>query len=266
MKKTIILCTLLFSFFAFSSEVRATTLPEISEEIKALSERDDSIEKTVSINRKDKEVIELYDEDLSDKKITCIGDSVTEGVGGTKDEDGNHISYTNYIAEITGAEVINLGIGGTSIGNYWDENSFILRFHEIPEDSNIIVVFGGVNDFFIGPEMGDKDTSDTYCGDTFSLFRGLKHDYPEAEVYIVLTYKNGAESWFPDHDLSAFMEIQEDYAKEFGFHVIDLFDSGFLNSRDSDISSRWVPDGIHPNDDGNKMLAERIVSEIYQSY
>ena len=46
---------------------------------------------------------------LYDKKIVCFGDSTAEYT----DYDGKR--YSDYIAEITGANVINVGIGGTRI-------------------------------------------------------------------------------------------------------------------------------------------------------
>ena len=55
-----------------------------------------------------KEVIMPQKSRLFGKTIVCFGDSITEFVG----LDGKR--YTDWMAEITGANVINVGIGGTS--------------------------------------------------------------------------------------------------------------------------------------------------------
>ena len=46
---------------------------------------------------------------LSGKKIVCLGDSLTEII------DSNYKHYSDYIAERTGATMINCGIGGTQL-------------------------------------------------------------------------------------------------------------------------------------------------------
>ena len=109
-----------------------------------------SYERTIKINDINESFVENLNNNLKGKKITCIGDSITYGNGGSYKEDGTQISYCDYLSQILSAEVINLGVGGAAIGDYWDENSLILRWHQIPHDSDIIIIYGGVNDYFIG--------------------------------------------------------------------------------------------------------------------
>jgi hypothetical protein len=63
-------------------------------------------------------------------------------------EDYQQYSYPTKLAEILGAEeVVNLGIGGSSIGRYW-QDAFVDRYMDIPEDTDLILVMGGTNDEF----------------------------------------------------------------------------------------------------------------------
>ena len=42
------------------------------------------------------------------------------------------------------------------------------------------------------------------------------------------------------------------------WHVLDLFGERFLDPNDPEIQQKYVPDGLHPNDEGHVLLAERI--------
>lgn len=264
--------TLLLSLFILMSapmSVKAAELSEYGNEIEAIERQEDSLNKTLKINAKDLAIITTSDIDFSDKKITCIGDSITYGNGGSDDGYGNKISYCNFLSEELKCQVINLGIGGSAIGDYWDETSLIRRWEAIPQDSDIIIVFAGINDFFIGPDdYGSIDENNTFCHDSYCLLNNIKNNYPNADIFVVTTYKNQAENWepFQTYDMKQYMDTLMTYADELGLNIIDLYDSGFLNSQIPEIKKNYVPDDVHPNDNGNKILAERIASELILYY
>ena len=249
--------------------VKASELSEYGNEIEAIERQEDSLNKTLKINTKDLAIITTNDIDFSDKKITCIGDSITYGNGGSDDGYGNKISYCNFLSEELKCQVINLGIGGSAIGDYWDETSLIRRWEEIPQDSDIIIVFAGINDFFIGPDdYGSIDENNTFCHDSYCLLNNIKNNYPNADIFVVTTYKNQTENWepFQTYDMKQYMDTLMTYADDLGLNIIDLYDSGFLNSQIPEIKKNYVPDDVHPNDNGNKILAERIASELILYY
>lgn len=223
-----------------------------------------SYEYTIQVDSINQSFLDTFLSEVDINKVSCLGDSITYGNGGSDDGMGNKISYCNYLSDILDCEVINLGIGGTAIGDYWDENSFILRWNAIPDDSDIIIIFGGVNDYFIG-NYGDASKADkTFTGDCYKLFENINNKYINSDIYVVLNFKNESEYWddFVDHDLSKYMELEKQYADEFNFKVINLYESEFLNSNDLDIHNEFIPDGIHPNDAGNKILAREIATQI----
>ena len=53
-------------------------------------------------------------------------------------------------------------------------------------------------------------------------------------------------------------------APEYQFDVIDLYNNNILNSHDLDVNQQFVPDGIHMNPEGYRILAEHIASQIIQ--
>lgn len=239
------------------------TLENFKELIQNIETSEQSaFQKTIQIEEIYNNILTQYDGSFENKKITCIGDSITYGNGGSDDGNGNKISYCNFLGDILHANIVNLGIGGSAIADNWDDTSLILRWHEIPQDSDIILIFAGVNDYFIG-EYGDRDIEKTFCHDAFQLLQNIRYNYG-CQIYVVLTYQADAMNWeaFQSHDYAKYMNTLNDYSNELGIEVIDLFHSDYLNSVDVEVKQNYMPDGIHPNDAGNNLLAKKIAVEL----
>ena len=230
-----------------------------------------SYEETIRINQYDRKVIAERTIDFSDKKIVCLGDSITAATNLEGQEDYLKMSYPSQLGEILDAgEVVNLGIGGSSIGRYW-ENAFVDRYKEIPEDSDIIIVMGGTNDGFCASEreLGslEKREKETFAGDLNELLYGLKEDYPDAEIILVTPLSNILHDMLRKNKSyllpqSALVSIMIQLADEYEIPVIDLYHSGFLDSHDAAIIHSFIPDGVHGNEMGYRYLAEHIAAEL----
>lgn len=232
-----------------------------------------SYEATIRQNHTDKEIIAANTVDFSEKKIACLGDSITAAANLDSLENYLQLSYPAQLQEILNAkEVVNLGIGGSSIGRYW-ENAFVDRYRDIPEDSDIIIVMGGTNDGFCASEteLGslEERAANTFAGDLDELLRGLKENYPEAEIVLVTPPANIL------HDLlrkdreyllpqSSFVKIMKQLALEYDIPVIDLYYSNLLNTHDAAVIHSFMPDGVHCNEMGYRILAEHIAAELIQ--
>lgn len=230
-----------------------------------------SYENTMKINRQDKKIIADSEVDFSDCKITCLGDSITAASNLDTIENYQSMSYPSKLGEILGAEeVVNLGIGGSSIGRYW-ENAFVDRYQEIPEDTDVILVMGGTNDGFCASEkeLGslEKREKDTFTGDLDELLFGLQKDYPDAQIVLITPLPNVL------HDLlrksrdyllpqSAFVRVMKQLGEEHGIPVIDLYNSNFLDTHDAAVIHALMPDGVHGNETGYRMLAQHIAAQL----
>ena len=230
-----------------------------------------SYENTMKINRQDKKIIADSEVDFSDCKITCLGDSITAASNLDTIENYQSMSYPSQLGEILGAEeVVNLGIGGSSIGRYW-ENAFVDRYQEIPEDTDVILVMGGTNDGFCASEkeLGSlkKREKDTFTGDLDELLFGLQKDYPDAQIVLITPLPNVL------HDLlrksrdyllpqSAFVRVMKQLGEEHGIPVIDLYNSNFLDTHDAAVIHALMPDGVHGNETGYRMLAQHIAAQL----
>ena len=226
---------------------------------------------TVEWNEADQVVIGQSTLDFSDKKIACLGDSITQAANLESMEDYQQYSYPTKLAEILGAEeVVNLGIGGSSIGRYW-QDAFVDRYMDIPEDTDLILIMGGTNDGFClhRENVGnfEERSPRTLIGDLNELMRGLKENYPDAEVVFVTPLPNVL------HDIlrkdrpelmsqRVIVDSMIALAREYEFDVIDLYDSNLLDSHDAAVISNYMPDGVHCNPDGYRILAEHIAADL----
>ena len=230
-----------------------------------------SLEETLEVNQADRECLAESTIDFSGKKIACLGDSITAASNLDNLEDYQQYSYPTRLKELLGAEeVTNLGIGGSSIGRYWAD-AFADRYQEIPEDTDIILVMGGTNDGFCvsEAEFGSLEQREarTFCGDLDELMRGIKENYPDAMVFfatplpnILHDYLRSERSYLlPQKD---FADVILTLADEYGFQVVDLYNSNILDSHDANIVEEYMPDGVHCNPQGYQILAEHFAAEI----
>ncbi len=230
-----------------------------------------SYEETIRINHEDKKIIAENTIDFSDKKIACLGDSITAATNLEGQENYLEMSYPYQLGKVLNAgEMVNLGIGGSSIGRYWD-NAFVDRYKEIPEDSDIIIVMGGTNDGFCASEkeLGSLEEREkrTFAGDLDELLKGLKKDYPDAEIVLVTPLPNILHDMLrrDRKDLlpqSSFVAIMKQLSEEYEIPVIDLYGSGILDSHDAAVIHSFIPDGVHGNEMGYHYLAEHIAAEL----
>ena len=208
--------------------------------------------------------------ELKGTKINFLGDSITEGAG-TSSPDR---MFTMLIEREYGAICQNYGIGGTRIARQktpteekWDRD-FISRVPEMDNDADIVVVFGGTNDFGHGDAplgtMSDR-TPYTFYGALHCLYTALTEKYPDVPV-VILTPLHRLNEDSPKGDnkpapvgtLKEYVNIIREVAEYYSLPVLDLYKESGLQPKVPVIQQKYIPDGLHPNDDGNAILAHKI--------
>ena len=247
-----------------------------------LSQRS-SYDETMAVNAFDKMVIDGNSIDFSNVKITILGDSLTAG-SNLDDSEREAYNWPTQLQEILGCkEVVNLGIGGSTVSCCVDHYPMCQRWSDIAKDSDIIIVMGGSNDMLFEDkwQFGELDyekrmTIGTFCGDLDDMLSRIEWTYRDHndEHYCKLLYINPPSTILNDavyaldpgnmvHQRS-FAEAINTIAPAYGFEVIDMYNNNFLNSHDSDINAQFVYDGIHCNKEGYRILAEHVASQIIQ--
>ncbi|MBP3360866.1 MAG: SGNH/GDSL hydrolase family protein [Clostridia bacterium] len=208
--------------------------------------------------------------DLKGKKICFLGDSITRGTG-TSSEEKRYTDVFTAITEVS--EMKNYGIGGTRIAKQqkikpetinYDINSFCERYGELDPDADIVVVFGGTNDYGHGdaPFGSFEDrTMDTYCGAIHYLMRSLIERYPTA-VIVFMTPIHRANEWNPSSGnglpLKAYVDKIKEIAEYYSIPVLDLYSVSGIQPDIPVQKEAYCPDGLHPNDAGAEKIARLL--------
>lgn len=205
--------------------------------------------------------------ELNKSKINFLGDSITEGVGTSCGE----ARFSEVTARTTGAEIRNYGISATRIANQReikeliDTQSFCQRFADMDDDADVIVVFGGTNDYGHGDapfgSFSDR-TPDTYCGALHYLMNGLITKYPLAQIVFLTPLHRENENTENESNglaLKAYVDKIRETAEFYSIPVLDLYASGGIIPDNARQKEMYCPDGLHPNDAGNEKIAKRLI-------
>lgn len=206
--------------------------------------------------------------ELKNKKVTFLGDSITEGVGVTNLENRYDIRLQNRFGFINR----NKGLSGTRIAYQsipsLDHPQFDLYFcgraETVGDDNDLIVVFGGTNDFGHGraPFGTLEDTAPvTYCGAVRFLIKMLK---PRTKKLVFMTpcSRNDAKSHtaYLSPDKKTFAEYIDAMIKICNEECVDVFDlyRAGPDATEPSVCVKYFPDGLHPNDDGHEIIAKLL--------
>ena len=210
--------------------------------------------------------------ELKGKKIAFMGDSITEGFGTSNPEN----IFWNQIARRTGALCYGYGIGGTRYARQRvpstprEDMDFVSRVDSMIPDADIVVVFGGTNDFGHGDApfgtMSDR-TNDTFCGALHVLYQKLYERYPEAQPVIMTpTHRINEDErdWNKFNlrraaPLSDYVNAIRMVAEYYSIPVLDLWSVSGLQPRVPGVKEQYAPDGLHPNDAGHTLIANKLI-------
>ena len=217
---------------------------------------------------------------LEGKIINFLGDSITEGVGTSRPEG----VFLNILKRNLGlAQARNYGIGGTRYAlqkgtfnrpkdDFVDVNSFSERFHRMEDDADMVVVFGGTNDYGHGDaplgEFFDR-TPDTFYGACHYLYSNLIRKYLGKPVVIMTPLHRCDEYSIQDvgqsgekGTLKRYVEIIREVAEYYSLPVLDLYATCGMQPEIEEIREQYIPDGLHPNDLGHEIIADKLEAFI----
>ncbi|MGE7603779.1 SGNH/GDSL hydrolase family protein [Peribacillus sp. NPDC097675] len=206
-------------------------------------------------------------------QIVSIGDSLTQGVGDSKDK-GGYLPYLQKNLEkeptITSVEIINHGVRG----NRTDQLLKRLEKADVQEDieqaDSIVVTIGG-NDImrvfkqnFSNLELNQFDSAKIgYEKRLRQIMDKVRSENEHAQIYLVGVY-NPFSKWFADfYELDEIMNDWNDSGKK----IITEYDSAYFIEIDDIFQNSkedllYTEDYFHPNDRGYELIAERIYNNM----
>lgn len=198
-------------------------------------------------------------------KINFLGDSITHGQCASDPE----LCYVSlFRKKYPDAVIRNYSVPGSCISDkcLWGVESFYDRADKMDPDADLVVVFGGTNDYCCccpPGQWGDR-TPDTYYGACWALFDKLLRKYHGKWIVIAtpLHRLNEDGTICEDRPMVAplwdYVKVMKETAAYFGFPVIDLFSTSGIQPNIDYIRETYTVDGLHPNDAGHALLFERM--------
>lgn len=212
-------------------------------------------------------------------KVNFLGDSITEGCGVDNVADYRYDNRLKKMCKLSA--VNNYGIGGTRLAHqiHVSENPrhdlcFCGRAYNMDTTADMVVAYGGVNDYIHGDapfgEIGDT-TPATFCGGVYFLMRSLSEIYRDKPVIFMTParcYRVGAfDDLMPSihpykganaRPLLDYVEAILETAKQFNIPVLDLYHHLGIDPHDEAQYAAYTADGLHFNDAGHAVIAQRL--------
>jgi lysophospholipase L1-like esterase len=247
-------------------------------------------------SKKDIEAISLVGvrNNLKNKKVSFIGDSITYGVG------GENSPYHKVFCDLYDCIDNPLGVSGTCIANNTKNNLGSQRFItratvENLSGSSLIVVFGGTNDFSYDSKpigelfiegtrattdyIGDKTITaptdtDTFAGALHELINTIRTNCPNIPIVFMTPLQRGRYS--ADRPVSNETNSQGNWLSDFSkamkeicsFYSIPVLDLGAVSELDflnDAIASKYSIDKLHPNVEGHNIIGNLLYRFIEQN-
>lgn len=187
-------------------------------------------------------------------KVVCVGDSITygQGVMGSRKTD----TFTAILSELTGYTVKNYGLSNRTLlstGNFpYTEEDFFASSQA--ENADIYVIMLGSNDS--KPQFWNKEQFTEEYREFIKTYLDLECA-PTVYVMIppaIFIEQDGGNC----DDATVGGELAEcvrSLGEELGVEVIDLYSL-------TEGHSEWFSDGLHPNAEGNRVIAEEIAKYV----
>lgn len=191
-------------------------------------------------------------------KLYCIGDSITFGFGVSPAQ-----RWTRIAAELTGIEIVNLGVNGDTTGG------MLARLAELCSkealSGSIVMVSGGGNDvFFSGTDSAARAnfaamTQQLLACGAYPLVGLTTPIFPERcrKAWSgFVDYENAAEK------LDALRDWLSGYCEAFGIDSFDFADA--LTDGSGKVRSELFPDGLHPGAEGHTLIAQALACRLLE--
>ena len=218
------------------------------------------------------------------KRIGFLGDSITQNG-----------EYVNSYANLTGCTAVNYGVSATHMArkNSSDTNAFERRYTSMQKNLDMVIVFGGTNDFghattadFGAFTDGPKVGKYTFYAGLHRLFKGLHDRYPKIPVVIMLPIHHGTEIDMPEYIINSdktftegtntttgktfreYVNAIREVAAYYSLIVLDAYSySGLSPMTEIGAENRvYFRDGLHLNAAGGERLARWMYPQLEAVY
>ena len=192
-----------------------------------------------------------------DKKVICVGDSLTFGQGVLTSRKTD--SYPAVLAELLGDgyQVVNYGLPNRTLlstGNmpYCEEGFY---GESLAQDAEIVIIMLGTND-----SKPDNWNAERFEAEYAAFIRGYQAMDSQPEVYVMVPpaiFLENPDSGDCSEEIltGEIIEIISRISQNTGAGLIDLYSV-------TEHHSEWYGDGLHLNAEGNRAAARAIYEAV----
>lgn len=243
------------SSIGFFAEVPAEEKTEyyLSSDVKLSSEHIEQVKKIVS--------------KVEGKKIGVIGDSITYGSGLTTGDK----RWWEYVKDRYGFASVysNAEIGRAFTQDGMTSTRFTQKIKELPNDLDVIIVFGGVNDRAFNAPIGTMDDEPKEDNQGISFCSALRYtaeylltNHPNAQIIFMTPLPCNQSLGFNGknangHRLQDYADAIAEMCRAYGFDMVDLNHVGGFYVWSQNWLNTYMEDGIHPNNEGTKIYVHK---------
>ena len=216
----------------------------------------DKIMITIEKNTNDiKKLMENNSEPIgwTGKTASFYGDSLTEvNYHYTK-------GYHQWIKEILELNSYNnYGKSGYTLSNIYS------KINEVTDDSDLIIVMGGVNDQTYSIPLGtiDDNTTTTIYGSINLICSILKEKYPSKTILFITPH---IQTKYPHNNGITSKEVADAILEVCNKYSIPVYDNFSLGGINIDNLSSYTTDNCHWNDIAHEMVGKKISEFIYSN-
>ena len=215
---------------------------------------------------------------LEGLRVNFLGDSITEGTGVTNVAENRYDNRLKRMYNLGATN--NYGIGGTRLAHQEKPSDkprydlcFCGRAYNMDPGADLIVVYGGVNDYIHGDayfgKMEDR-TPETFCGAVYFLMELIKTLYPGTPV-VFMTPAHCHFRGVSDREISPrpvkkpdakplkeYVRVIKERGEELDIPVLDMFENLGIDPNNEEDMTLYTEDGLHFNDDGHAFIARAL--------
>ena len=201
-------------------------------------------------------------------KWVALGDSITAP---TATSEGLTKNYLEYVSEECDMSYINLAAGGQ--GYAYGDYDFVSKLDQIPNDVELITIYGSFNDSNNISNLGT--VNDVYVdGGNNSVaahinytYDYIKTNHPNAKIAVIIP-----APWFSMNPAEStgvttskkYVNLLKEICDNKGIAYLDLYNNSGMTPWDDEYKATYYlnGDGVHPNNEGHKLLAPKITPFI----
>ena len=200
------------------------------------------------------------------KKICAYGDSVTE-----------QNKWQSFVSSYFNCSFYNRGVGGTTVtqvNSSTNHMSADVRIETIPTDSDVVLVFGGHNDWSsasinIGDIKTDALSESVSFKSAFALMlKKIQTRCPNAKIITMTPVGGRTEEASTNQDkqfyirdlcMTDFANAVKEVSAYYGIPCIDINTNSGINTLNH---TTYIADLIHPNLEGGKLIANEVINGL----